>query len=118
MARPRTLIRVLTALLALLQAVVPASASIADARLVAVSATLAGTTHIEDHGSSDCPRSHPIDCAMCQYASATFLPSAPNAELLAATRAVALPHGPAEHRRAAAALWQPPSRAPPASLTL
>ncbi|HKG94342.1 MAG TPA: hypothetical protein VKA84_20690 [Gemmatimonadaceae bacterium] len=117
MRRASAVVRLLVVLLALVQAAAPAAVSLADARLVATNPVLSGEAHIEDHGSSSCPRVHPLDCALCQYVSAPFLSSAPDAGPFALERAVALPHGPAEHRRAAAALRQPPSRAPPGSLT-
>ena len=111
------LVRLLIVLLAVVQALGPASASLADAHLIATNPVLSGAAHVEEHGSSRCARAHPLDCALCQYLGGTFLPTAAPAGLLANERAVALPHGPAEHQRAAAALGQPPSRAPPASLT-
>ena len=106
--------RFLVVLLALVQAFGTASASIADARLIASNPFLSGLAHAEADGSGACASTHPLDCALCQYVGGTFLPSAPDAELFVTERAVALPHGPIQHRRAAEALRQPPSRAPPA----
>ena len=116
MRRAPSLLRVLIVLLALAQALGSASSSIADARLLAANPFVSGSAHIEEYGTNDCPRSHPLDCALCQYVSSTFRPAAPGGDLFVATRAVSLPHGPAEHQRAAAALRQPPSRGPPATL--
>lgn len=110
-------VRMLVVLLACVQAFGPAAASYADAQLVAANPALSTSAHAEDHSSSSCRRVHPLDCALCQYVSAAFLAGAADAGLFVPQRAVALPHGPVEHRRAAAALQQPPSRAPPASLT-
>ena len=116
MRRASGLVRVLIVLLALAQALGPSSMSLADARLFASEAALSGTPHVEDHGSSSCPRSHTLDCGLCQYVSAAFLPFHDVAAVDGARRAIPLPPGPAELQRAAVAPRQPPSRAPPTSL--
>jgi hypothetical protein len=41
-------------------------AAIADARLEAESLSPRAVSHIEAHGTAQCPRAHPADCALCQ----------------------------------------------------
>lgn len=49
---------------AMLQLVVPVTATVADARLHAQEA--AARPHFESHSTSACPRIHPQDCGFCR----------------------------------------------------
>jgi hypothetical protein len=54
---------------AVLQLLVPTVWSVADARVEAASARVAGA-HVEAPGNPACPRIHPADCAVCQVLGA------------------------------------------------
>jgi hypothetical protein len=64
MRRPSRALRLANLLLVVLQLSLPASATLADARLDVASSTF--HTHVE-HVRSGCARVHPADCALCQF---------------------------------------------------
>ena len=53
----------------------PGAASIADARLEAASLAERPTSHIEEHGSANCARIHPADCAFCRVLATSAKPA-------------------------------------------
>lgn len=65
------LARFLTLLVAVSQLAAPSLASIADAALERESErSPRAAAHVESHGSPQCPRLHPADCALCQFLTA------------------------------------------------
>jgi hypothetical protein len=107
-------LRLLALVVALVQLIGPAAASLADAQLEAAGNRPNAASHIEAHGRPECARVHADDCALCQYLATAFDQPAPPASgaplSLAATRppvAELLGHAPA----ALGAL--PHSRGPP-----
>jgi hypothetical protein len=67
--------RTLWLVYAALQLLLPGAASIADARLEAASIASHPTAHVEEHGTPQCARVHPSDCALCRVISATARPT-------------------------------------------
>lgn len=101
-------------LAALFQLLLPAMASVADARAEAESFQSASRIHIEPDGATGCPRVHPADCALCRVLATTAAAGTPAsvhvavASFLVATiddsdRAVCVARFPGD----------PPQRAPP-----
>jgi hypothetical protein len=63
-------LRLLAFVVALVQLLGPAAASLADATVEAASVGPQAASHIESHRRPECARVHPDDCALCQYLSA------------------------------------------------
>jgi hypothetical protein len=62
--------RLFFALFACAQLLLPTAASLADAHELATGpGGLFGKVHIESGTSSNCPRAHPDDCALCKVAT-------------------------------------------------
>jgi hypothetical protein len=57
---------------AILQLLVGPVAAIADARLESESLSPRAVSHIESHGTKQCPRAHPADCALCQQIASSL----------------------------------------------
>ncbi len=55
--------------LAALQLILPGAVSIADARFDAQSLAVSARGHVESQSSTDCPRVHTLECALCQFLS-------------------------------------------------
>jgi hypothetical protein len=68
-ARPFRL-RLLAFVVALVQLVGPAAASLADAQVEAAALSPQAASHIESHRRPECAHVHSDDCALCQYLSA------------------------------------------------
>lgn len=76
------LARLFTLVFAVVQLAAPSLASAADARIEAAGErSPRAAAHIESHGSSDCPRVHPADCALCHLVHAPAAPAARAGEL-------------------------------------
>jgi hypothetical protein len=58
---------------ALLQLLVPAFATVADAR--AESESRGAYAHVEAHGTPSCPRGHAADCIVCRIIAASASPA-------------------------------------------
>jgi hypothetical protein len=70
MVMPRqTKFRLGLALFAAFQILLPMAADLADARMLADGQGLGNGVHIESERSTDCPRGHPDDCALCHVAT-------------------------------------------------
>jgi hypothetical protein len=90
--------RLLLTALAIVQMATPALAVLADARLIADSAT-APRAHIEEHSQKGCRPVHPDDCALCRLlthfsaprASAAALPTLAGSACSIRAREVHLP---------------------------
>lgn len=90
MQSPR--LRILALTFALLHLLVQPFATLADA-WVHREAALAGppTVHIESHGSPDCARVHPVDCAFCSVATTLAIAPPLRPELPGAARMAPMP---------------------------
>ena len=97
---------------AILQMALPGVASIADARLEAESIRERPTSHAEEHGSPNCARVHPADCAFCRILSAAARPAASDSDSPVALLRIAPPSdGQADFARLSRLSTR--SRAPP-----
>jgi hypothetical protein len=76
MIRRKSFVRWLYVLVAAVQVLLPASASLADGWLDQADSR-AGTraAHVEAYGSTSCARVHPDNCALCRVATALAAPS-------------------------------------------
>lgn len=103
-------LRIFALIWAVLQFALPASATLADARL-AVAST--GRSHVEETPGRDCAPSHSPDCAVCKHLSTTSLGSAQLATAFVDDgREIAVPGRIVPAARVAAGV--PLARAPPA----
>ena len=102
-------------LTAVVQLLLPAFASVADAR--AESASVRGaSSHIEEHGSSKCVPVHSAECAVCRVLANGATASSAPAFLVAATRVInSLPPQYGRLAISAVAPGDPSQRAPPAA---
>jgi hypothetical protein len=57
---------------AVLQLFVGPFAAVADARLESESLSPRAASHIESHGTPQCPRAHLADCALCQQIASSL----------------------------------------------
>jgi len=111
---PRTRLNRLGLLLvAVFQLLLPAFASVADARAEAASERGA-VAHIESHGTSSCVPVHPADCAICQVVAGNATVSRAPAIRVAPERVISVSL-PAYDGQAVGALARrgPSQRAPP-----
>ncbi|MEO8620881.1 MAG: hypothetical protein ABI625_07440 [bacterium] len=99
-------------LAALLQLVLPAFATVADARAEAESR--GASAHVESHGTPRCARVHPADCVVCRVLAGGAAPSSAPAIPVAIARAIeAEPARLAVSCIATRRAGDPPQRAPP-----
>ncbi len=70
-------LRLLALVVALVQLIGPAAASLADAQLEAAGNGPNAASHIEAHSRPECARVHTDDCALCQYLATAFGQPAP-----------------------------------------
>lgn len=87
MRRSTRLTRLLWRTLALLQLMVPAIVSVADARIERDAASARAYSHAEENTSQDCVRVHSSDCALCQHLTTPLAKSQKPAPPAAAARA-------------------------------
>jgi hypothetical protein len=103
-------LRVFALIWAVLQFALPASATLADARLAVAPP---GRSHVEETPGRDCTPSHSPDCAVCKHLSTTSLGSTHLATAFVDDgRETAAPGRIAQAARVAAGV--PLARAPPA----
>ena len=76
MGRPPAVVRTLWRITALLQLVLPALVSVADARLERDAVSARAYSHVESKTTKDCARTHQADCALCQHLSAPIAKAA------------------------------------------
>ena len=101
-------------LAALLQFLLPAFASVADARAELESGSRGTRTHVEAYGSTGCPRIHPENCVVCRVLASSAATTAPIG--LSVTIARTIDASPASIDApwfAARPSGDPPQRAPP-----
>jgi hypothetical protein len=101
-------------LAALFQLLLPAFASVADARAEGASASRGAAAHVERFGATGCPRVHPADCALCRVLAVGARASTPVVVTIPVARVIEA--GPVELqdlRCIARASGDPPQRAPP-----
>ena len=79
-------LRFLALVVALVQLIGPAAASLADAQLEAAGNRPNAASHIEAHGRPECARVHAGDCALCQYLATAFGQPAPGSAMSRAIR--------------------------------
>lgn len=111
---PRGAMRLLAICLAALQVILPGAVSIADARLDAETLAVSTRGHVESQSSTDCPRVHALDCALCQFLSSARGEPAPGEQLVAADRETTNEMRGDRDRAASNVASLPPSRGPPA----
>jgi hypothetical protein len=110
MTRRPVLVRLFLALLAAGQLLLPPAAVMADARLAADAHWIG--VHVDQRTTSQ-ERTHPHDCALCQFIAHSLVPGAAPADApLCLARVVARPDDPAISFRESAR-DRPNSRAPP-----
>ena len=98
---------------AMLQFMLPAFASVADARAERESQTV--HAHVESHGARGCPRVHPADCIVCRVLAGSAAPSSVVVRPIAIARVIdADPEWATLGRIVARRAGDPPQRAPPA----
>jgi Protein of unknown function (DUF2946) len=112
--RDRSWLRIVLAVLAMLQALAPGVASVADARPEAAALSRHIAPHVEQFGAKHPWRSHLDNCVLCQIAARHFTPTH-RAPIIAGTSARALPPADVGASAPTAGRWAAPnSRAPPA----
>ena len=97
---------------AVLQLLVPAFATVADAR--AETESRGAHAHVEAHGTSACPRAHEADCIVCRLLASGAAPE--HRATMPARIALVLNDLPAQREIACTLTRQagdPPQRAPP-----
>jgi hypothetical protein len=109
---PRIVVRLTTALVAVLLAFAPGVASIIDARPAAVAMSETATTHAESPGSPHAI-AHQDKCALCGLATHQVAEASPRAFVPDAAGATWPPRATWDARRSAADLALTRSRAPP-----
>jgi hypothetical protein len=98
---------------AVLQFLLPAFASVADARAEAESARTS-RVHVEAPGTPGCPRIHPNDCVVCQLLATAATPSTGPSLLVPVERLIDATIARSVHPAYAVRLpGDPPQRAPP-----
>ena len=98
-----------------LQLALPGATAWADARLERESLTPRGASHVESHRTPQCPRAHPLDCALCQHLASPLARAAPAPALFVdAPRVRVSPAGRVRPAQAPSVAL-PQSRAPPLS---
>lgn len=100
-------------LAALLQLVLPGAAAWVDARVEQESRSPRAASHVESHQTSQCPRVHPPDCALCQYLTAPLARVAAQRFELPPLRRHGVVVDEADRAAPAAAFALHQSRAPP-----
>ncbi len=112
--RERSWLRIGLAVLAMLQALAPGIASVADARPEAAALAQHIAPHVEEFGAKHPWRSHLDNCVLCQIAARHFTPTH-RAPIIPAANARALPAADVLACAVTAGRWAAPnSRAPPA----
>jgi hypothetical protein len=106
-------VRLLGIGLAALQLILPGAVSIADARFDAQSLAVSARGHVESQSSTECPRVHTLECALCQFLTSARS-EAPAGEALVSAGEGTTHHTERDSDRASSGLASlPPSRAPP-----
>ncbi len=112
-ARDRSWLRIVLAVLAMLQALAPGIASVADARPEAAALSQHIAPHVEEFGAKHPWRSHLDNCVLCQIAARHFTPTH-RAPIIPAANTRALPPADVLACEVTAGRWAAPnSRAPP-----
>ncbi len=109
----RRVLRLLGLGLAALQLILPGAVSIADARFDAQSLALSAPGHVESQSSTDCPRVHTLECALCQFLSSARGEVPGGAALVAASKGTTHDTERGSDRSSSGLASLPPSRGPP-----
>lgn len=106
--------RLLGICLAALQLMLPGAVSIADARFDAQALAVSTRGHVESQSSTDCPRVHALDCALCQFLSSARGEPAAGEQRVTADRGTTKDSPGDSDRASSGVAVLPPSRGPPA----
>ena len=112
MRRLLALLRLVVAVVALAQPLLPGAAAVLDGALAQRAGTAQATAHVEDTGRAGCPFVHDGDCGVCHYLAVASLPEAPRAVCAPMPARIAM-GGARQVAWTVQERARPPSRGPP-----